>query len=189
MNNPELAKEYPPLNIVFKKTEEYLVTLVNSSSNYINPYTFAKKLDISDTLSISLLFLLANFSDKEIIYLEYVYTCPQGHYHYLNENELENFYCDECDEHYNVKLELMKGIHNPPINFRLSKTLLDEIKNSFKSENKLKGAPTQFRLYDLANNLSEQALIMIKDSNENNEKTAAAIFTFRDEYIAFHTND
>lgn len=189
MNNPELAKEYPPLNVVFKKAEEYLVTLVNSSSNYINPYTFARKLDISDTLSISLLFLLANFSDKEIIYLEYVYTCPQGHPHYLREHELENFYCDECGEHYNVKLELMKGVHNPPINFRLSKTLVDEFKNSFKSGNKSKGAQTPFRLYDLPNILSEQAKIMIKDSNDNNEETAATIITFKDEYLAFHTND
>lgn len=147
----------------------------------------AERLKISDTSAISLLFLIANFSIKDIFYLEYVYTCPNNHVYYLTQEELDDFYCFDCDEEYNIKELLIGGTFNLPINFRISESFFKEIQESFQSTNTTKGEPDNFTLNDIEMNLSPVARNIIKREKKHKEEILVQRLTSNEGYLRFHT--
>lgn len=166
ITNQSLSTHYPPIKELEKGLFTYLREIVIAKGmDDINPYELSDYLGINDELTLSLLFLLTVVSKEKYFYIEYVYTDPNAHVHYLRDDELENYYCEECDEEYNLKRMLVNGTFNVPIKFKIQKEFMTEIKDSFMEANLKGGASKILTSQLLIQNVIPEVLDIVSNYN------------------------
>lgn len=126
----DMQKLYP-----FEETYEHLNTYLNREvlvrrSRFLSHTQFAKESGMTEEDSISLFFLIANFAEDRILTLCYRYTCSQGTDHFLHDEDLEDFQCDEdcyCGEAFNLKEAIVEGMIDIPVFFEAHVDFKEEL--------------------------------------------------------------
>ena len=126
----DMAKIYP-----FEQTYEQLDAFLNKEvtiqqNRFLSHTQFAKESAMTVEEAVSLFFLIANFAEDRILTLCYRYTCSQGTDHFLHDEDLEDFQCDEdcyCGEEFNLKEAIVEGMIDIPVFFEAHADFKEEL--------------------------------------------------------------
>lgn len=126
----DIERLYP-----FDETYEQLNAYLNKEvlvhqSRFLSHTKFANETGMTVNQAMSLFFLIANFAEDGIIHLCYRYTCSHGTDHFLHDEDLEDFECDEdcyCGEAFDLKEAIVEGMIDVPLFFEVDDDFIAEL--------------------------------------------------------------
>lgn len=124
----------------FDETYEKLNAFINSEviqgSLFLNPYKFSRISGMEISKVLALFIYIGSLKDNRIFSIKYRYTCGNGTDSFLSEAEMTEFKCNEdcgCDEDFDLKEEIERGVVDAPIYFQIDNQLKLSILDSIIS--------------------------------------------------------